>query len=143
MHGVYRMAASRAGSERRRSRSTRPGLGGNTIDAELDVNDDVYDNRCRQVISVPTVVERLPDTPQPTKFGCDEFEAKSADDDKARFDNCVIMVQNTPDAQLYIIIYPGTDRASTTRNTYDRLSRRTLDYLVKSRGVDPREYSDP
>jgi len=114
------------------------GLGGKTIDVELDVNDDVYDNRCRQVISVPTIVERLPDTPQPTKVGCDQFEAKSADDDKARFDNCAIQVQNTPDAKLYVIIYPGTDRASVTRNTYDRLSKRTLDYLVKTRGVDPR-----
>ncbi len=87
---------------------------------------------------MPTDVERLPDTPTPTKVGCDQFEAKSADDDKARFDNCAIQVQNTPDAKLYVIIYPGTDRLSTTRNTYDRLSRRTLDYLVKNRGVDPR-----
>ncbi|MEQ1646099.1 MAG: hypothetical protein ABL959_21790, partial [Pyrinomonadaceae bacterium] len=34
------------------------GIGGSTINAELDVNDDVYDNRCRQVISVPTDVIR-------------------------------------------------------------------------------------
>ncbi len=114
------------------------GLGGKTIDVELDVNDDVYDNRCRQVISVPTFVEPIKEPPPITKVGCDQFEAKSADDDKARFDNCAIQVQNTPDAKLYVIIYPGTDRVSTTRNTYDRLSRRTLDYLVKTRGVDPR-----
>lgn len=114
------------------------GMGGQTIRAELDVNDGVYDEKCRQVISVPTEVERPP-VPQP--FRCDEFEAKSADEDKARFDNCVIQVQNSPDAQLYIIIYPGTDKASTTRNTYDRLSKRTLDYMVKTRRVDPRRIS--
>ena len=114
------------------------GLGGRTINAELDVNDDVYDNKCRQVISVPTdVTPRKPD--EPLKYIlCDEFESRTADDDKARLDNCSIQVQNIPDAQLYIYIYQGTDRASMTRNTYDRLSKRALDYLVKSRGIDPR-----
>jgi hypothetical protein len=114
------------------------GLGGQTINASLDVNDDVYDNRCRQVISVPTFVARLPEPEAPKPFRCDEFEARAADEDKARFDNCVIQAQNIPDAQLYIIIYPGTDRASTTRNTYERLSQRALDYMVKTRRVDPR-----
>ncbi len=114
------------------------GMGGKTINAELDVNDDVYDDKCRQVISVPTDVTTIPPPEVKKPFICDEFESRSADEDKARFDNCSIQVQNTPDAQLYIIIYPGTDRISTTRNTYDRLSKRTLDYLVKNRGVDPR-----
>jgi hypothetical protein len=115
------------------------GMGGQTISAELDVNDDVYDNKCRQVISVPTDVTPKEHPPQP--FRCDEFEAQNPDQDKARFDNCVIQAQNTPDAQLYVIIYPGTDRASTTRNTYDRLSKRALDYMVKTRGFDPRRIS--
>ncbi len=117
------------------------GMGGKTIDAELDVNDDVYDNKCRQLISVPTEVIPIPPITPPQPFRCDEFEAKSADDDKARFDNCVIQAQNTPDAQIYVIIYPGTDRISTTRNTYDRLSKRALDYMVKNRGFDPRRIS--
>ncbi len=48
------------------------GLGGRTIDAELDVNDDVYDNKCRQAITVPPVpVDKLP--PPPQAFVCDEF----------------------------------------------------------------------
>ncbi len=114
------------------------GLGGRSINAELDVNDDVYDSKCRQVISVPTDITTIP-TPEPPKpFRCDEFVAKAPDDDKARFDNCVIQAQNTPDAQIYIIIYPGTDRVSRTRNTYDRLSKRALDYMVQTRGFDPR-----
>lgn len=113
------------------------GMGGRRITAELDVNDDVYDNKCRQVISVPTDVDRIPELPPIEKVRCDEFEAKSADDDKARFDNCSIQVKNSPDAQLYVVIYPGTDRLSTTRNTYKALSRRTREYLVNKRRVDP------
>lgn len=117
------------------------GMGGRTITAELDVNDDVYDSRCRQVISVPTEITVIPPVQEAKPFRCDEFEAKTPDDDKARFDNCVIQAQNTPDSQLYIIIYPGTDRISTTRNTYDRLSKRALDYMVQERRFDPRRIS--
>ena len=69
------------------------------------------------------------------------FLKNAFDDDKARFDNCVLQLQGNPDAQLYIVIYPGTDKISMTRNTYDKLSKRTLDYLVKTRGVDPRRIS--
>lgn len=112
------------------------GMAGRTINAELDVNDAVYDSRCRQVISVPTDVDKLPDPEKPQKVLCDEFESKSNDDDKARLDNCMIMAQNTPDSQLYVVIYPGTDRLSMTRNTYERVAKRSLDYLVK-RGMDP------
>ncbi len=114
------------------------GIGNGTIIAELDVNDDVYDSKCRQIISVPTEVTKIPEIITPKPYRCDEFEAKAPDDDKARFDNCVIQAQNTPDAQIYIIIYPGTDRQSTRVNTYDRLSKRALDYMVKTRGFDPR-----
>lgn len=113
------------------------GMGGQTINAELDVNDDTYDNKCRQVITVPTDVTRI-EIPQPQPFRCDEFEAKTHDADKAHFDNCVIQVQNTPDSQMYVIIYPGTDRRSRTANTYDRQSKFLLDYMVKTRGLDPR-----
>ena len=100
------------------------GLGDKTINATLDVNDDVYDNKCKQEITVPTHVKPQP-TPPPTKevspFRCDEFPAKTHDEAKARFDNCIIQVQNTPDAQMYIIINPGTDKASTSRNSYEQL----------------------
>ncbi len=113
------------------------GMASQTITAELDVNDDTYDNRCRQVISVPTEVGHI-EIHKPEPFRCDEFEAGTHDKDKARFDNCVIQVQNTPDAQLYVIIYPGTDRRSRTVNTYERQSKFLLDYMVKTRGLDPR-----
>jgi hypothetical protein len=114
------------------------GMGGQTITAELDVTDDVYGKTCMQKNSVPTEVKQKPKI---EAFRCDEFPSITFDDDKARFDNCVIQLQGSPDAQLYIIIYPGTDKISMTRNTYDKLSKRTLDYLVKTRGVDPRRIS--
>lgn len=107
------------------------GLAGQTVEAELDVNDDTYDNKCRQVITVPTEVGKLP--PSPSAFRCDEFEPGNHDQDKARLDNCVIQVQNTPDAQMYVIIYPGADK----RNPYDRTAKFYLDYMVKNRGMDP------
>lgn len=112
------------------------GIGGQTVQAELDVWDDVYGDKCRQNIDVPTIVERLP--PPPQAYKCDTFESVTPDDDKARFDNCVIELQNKPDSQIYIILYQGTDRDSRRLRDVEKLSQRTLDYLVKSRGVDPR-----
>lgn len=112
------------------------GMGGRTINAELDVNDDVYDNKCRQVISVPTEVGKVV-IPEPTAYICDEFEAKNRDQDKARFDNCAIQVQNTPNSRLYVFIYPGTDKLSTSKNTYERTSKTMLDYMVKNLHLDP------
>jgi hypothetical protein len=114
------------------------GMGGKTITADLDVTDDVYGKTCFQKNSVPTEVRSKPKI---EAFRCDEFESITFDDDKARFDNCVIQLQGSPDAQFYIIIYQGTDKISMTRNTFDKLSKRTLDYLVKTRGVDPRRIS--
>ena len=114
------------------------GMGGQSITADLDVTDDVYGATCFQKNSVRTEVEKQV---LPEAIRCDVFESKAFDDDKARFDNCVISLQNSPDAQLYIIVYQGTDRISMTRNNADKLSKRTLDYLVQTRGVDPRRIS--
>jgi len=113
------------------------GMGDQTITADLDVNDAVYDNKCRQDISVPTQVAKIKITP-PSPFRCDEFESGPHDVDKARFDNCVIQVQNAPDAQLYVVIYPGTDRRSRAIRTYEKTSKFLLDYMVTTRGLDPR-----
>ncbi len=109
-------------------------LGGQTVVAELDVTDGLYDASCRQRVVAQTSVSRIPQPVQPTSSRCDEFISRSFDDDKARFDNCVISLQNAPDAQLYIFIYQGTAKRSSDAN---KLARRTLDYLVKSRGIPP------
>lgn len=111
------------------------GLAGQPITATLDVTDDVYGATCQQKNEVVTNVDALPLPPPPTQ--CDIFESQSFDDDKARFDNCTIALQSNPDAQLYIILYQGTDKLSKI-NTADKLSKRTLDYLVQTRGIDPR-----
>jgi hypothetical protein len=37
----------------------------------------------------------------------------------------------------YVIIYQGTDKRGQKTNM-DKLQTRTIDYLVKTRGVDPR-----
>ncbi len=113
------------------------GLGGRTISAELDVTDGVYDASCRQRIAVSTSVEKLPEPEPPKPQLFDEFPSVAFDDDKARLDNLVIELQNNQDNLGYIIIYQGTDRRGQ-RTNMDRLQKRTLDYLVKTRGVDPR-----
>jgi hypothetical protein len=110
-------------------------MNGQTITADLDVNDGVYDEKCRQRISVPTIVEKV-DIPKPRRF--DEFPSRAFDDDKARLDAFAIELQNNPDAQGYIIMYQGTDRNSMRNRRVEVLSKRTLDYLVKARGIDPR-----
>jgi hypothetical protein len=115
-------------------------LGGQTVRAELDVWDDVYDKQCRQRDLATTDITRII-PPKPEAVRCDVFESMAFDDDKARFDNCVIQLNSIPDGQLYLIIYQGTDRISKVSNTYAKLSKRTLDYLVKTRGVDPRRIS--
>ena len=111
------------------------GLGGQTVTAELEVTDGVYDASCRQRVVGSTVVERIPEIPiVPIRF--DEFPTISNDDDKARLDGLAIELQNNPNVQGYIIMYAGTDKRSQSR-TPEKLSRMALDYLVRERGVDP------
>jgi hypothetical protein len=110
------------------------GMGGKSITAELDVSDGLYAEQCAQRLPVATMVESLP-IEEAIKF--DEFESKSFDDDKARLDQFAIQMQNNPDHQGYIIMYQGTDRNSMRNRNVDLLSKRTMDYLVNARGVDP------
>lgn len=108
--------------------STNDVTEGEQIRVSLDVNDGVYDEFCKQTIPTNTEAEIIKPK-EPVR--CDIFESGPFDEDKARFDNCVIQLQNYPDSQLYIIVYEGRGI------TADRLGRRTLDYLVRTRGVDP------
>jgi hypothetical protein len=111
------------------------GMGGNTISADLDVNDEVYDNKCRQVIPISVPVDKV-EIVLPKAYVCSEFEAKNRDQDKARFDDCAIQVQNTPNSRFYVFIYPGTDKLSTTRITFDQASKYMRDYLVTKIHLD-------
>lgn len=112
------------------------GLGGQTITAELVATDGIYDESCRQRIVGSTYVQAVEVRVPPKAYLFDEFPTLSNDDDKARLDGLAIELQNNPNVQAYIIMYSGTDKRSQTR-TPERLSRITLDYLVKERGVDP------
>jgi hypothetical protein len=110
------------------------GLGSQRITATLLVDDGSGDALCRQRAGASTdVINKKPPVPECKPF--DQFQSVAFDDDKARFDNLAIELQNAPDAQAYIIIYAGrTSRAGQA----DRLGKRSMDYLVNQRGVDAR-----
>lgn len=110
------------------------GMGGQTITAKLDVSDGLYAKQCGQQLPVATIVESIPPI-DAIKF--DEFESKAFDDDKARLDSFAVQLQNSPYAQGYIIMYQGTDTNSIKNRNVDLLSKRTVDYLVNTRGIDP------
>ena len=108
------------------------GAGDRPITAYLDVTDDIPGSTCQQkneATSNPT-----PKQTPPQSYQCDVFESKTQDDNKARFDNCVLQYNSAPNSQLYIVFYQGTAKRSLT---VDRLKRLTLDYFVKTRGIDP------
>ncbi|HEY0426836.1 MAG TPA: hypothetical protein VGC76_03415 [Pyrinomonadaceae bacterium] len=104
------------------------------ITAYLDVTDDIPGSTCQQKNEATSNPPPPVVVPQP--YQCDVFESKSQDDNKARFDNCVLQFNATPNSQIYIILYQGTGRRSLS---VDKLKRQTLDYFVKTRGVDPRQ----
>jgi hypothetical protein len=108
------------------------GLGGKTIRANLDVTDDIPGSTCFQKNEAET------DVPPPVKIAeayvCDAFVPTSRDDNKARFDNCVLRVNAEPNSQLYLIFYQGTGKRS---QTVKKLKQQTLDYFIKDRSIDP------
>ncbi|HYR77285.1 MAG TPA: hypothetical protein VEM96_15730 [Pyrinomonadaceae bacterium] len=110
------------------------GLGSQQVTATLVVDDGSGDAMCRQHAQASTsVVPRKPPEVECKPF--DQFPSVAFDDDKARFDNLAIELQNAPDSQAYIIIYAGrTSRVGQA----DMLSKRTMDYMVTQRGVDAR-----
>jgi len=110
------------------------GLGSQQVTATLVVDDGSGDAMCRQSAQAATsVVPKKPPEIECKPF--DQFPSVAFDDDKARFDNLAIELQNAPDSQAYIIIYAGrTSRVGQV----DALGRRTMDYLVNQRGVDAR-----
>ena len=108
------------------------GLGSQQVMATLVVDDGSGDAMCRQRAQAATsVVMKKPPEVECKPF--DQFASVAFDDDKARFDNLAISLQNEPDSQAYIIVYAGrTSRAGQA----DKLGKRTIDYLVLQRGVD-------
>lgn len=108
------------------------GLGGQRVIATVEVDDGSGEALCHQRAQAPTdVIPRKPPVVDCKPF--DNFQSVAFDDDKARFDNLAIDLQNAPDSQAYIIIYAGrTSRVGQA----DMLAKRTTDYLVTARQVD-------
>ena len=110
------------------------GLGGQRITATLVADDGSGDPLCRQRAQASTNVT-LKTVPPPECKQFDQFPVISFVDEKARLDNLAIELQNSPDAQAYIIVYAGR---SSRSGQADMLIRRTTDYLVTQRGIDSR-----
>ncbi|HEV2861371.1 MAG TPA: PEGA domain-containing protein [Pyrinomonadaceae bacterium] len=107
------------------------GLGGRRVTAILVVDDGSGDRNCRQTAQAAAGVNELPRISPPKRF--DEFPSIAFDDDKARFDNLAIELQNNPGATGYIIAYAG--RRSRPGQA-DRMGRRAVEYLTAQRGID-------
>ena len=90
-------------------------MGNQTVTAEVVSTDGFFDEKCRQLNNIATVVKRLPEPPGPTRF--DEFDNSAFDNDKAQLDALAIELQSRPDVQAYIILYQGTDK--TSRRLYN------------------------
>ena len=107
------------------------GLGGQRVTATLVADDGSGDAMCRQTAQASTdVVKKTPPPVECRQF--DQFPSVAFDDDKARFDNLAIELQNSPDTTAYIIIYAG-QRSRTGQA--DALGKRSMDYLTVTRGV--------
>lgn len=106
------------------------GLGNKRVTAILVVDDGSGDRSCRQTAQAATGVSGLPTITPPKRF--DEFPSIAHDDDKARFDNLAIELQNNPGATGYIIAYAGRNSRA---GEADRMTRRAADYLSTARGI--------
>ena len=106
------------------------GLGNKRVTAILVVDDGSGDRSCRQTAQAATGVSGLPTITPPKRF--DEFPSIAHDDDKARFDNLAIELQNNPGATGYVIAYAGRNSRA---GEADRMTKRAADYLTTNRGI--------
>jgi hypothetical protein len=108
------------------------GLGEQTVRAELEVTDGMYDKECRQLVVNEVKVKKPAEKPLAWRYL--EFSHKTDDDDKAQFDNYAIELQSRPDAQGYVIVYQGTGKRSADA---DKRIAKAINYLVQNRGIPP------
>src|SRR5215210_3475812 len=106
------------------------GLGNKRVTAILVVDDGSGDRACRQTAQAATGVSGLPTITTPKRF--DEFPSVAHDDDKARFDNLAIELQNNPGATGYVVAYAGRNSRA---GEADRMTKRAADYLSTTRGI--------
>ena len=107
------------------------GLGNRRVTAVLVVDDGSGDRACRQTAQAATAVSGLAPTITPARR-FDEFPSIARDDDKARFDNLAIELQNNPGSTGYVIAYGGRNSRA---GEADRMAKRAADYLSTTRGI--------
>jgi hypothetical protein len=107
---------------------------GQTVRAELDVTDGVWDKTCGQMVASNVSIYELE---RPRSFKVEEFISRTFDDDKARLDAFAQALQNSPDAAGYIIVYQGNNKSDLRKANSSKLAARSLTYLVQNRGVSP------
>jgi hypothetical protein len=108
------------------------GLGSRRVTAILVVDDGSGERACRQTAQAATaIVTAIPTPNLPKEF--DEFPSVAFDDDKARFDNLAIELQNSPGSTGYIIAYTGR---RSRAGQVERMGQRAIDYLVNQRGIN-------
>ena len=101
------------------------GAAGQSVTATLSIGG--YNLDCSASCSVPIPLQVSP----AKKF--DEFPNIARNDEKARLDNFAVGLQNDPTATAYVIVYPS--RRGQSGDAQKR-TRRIVDYLVNSRGID-------
>ena len=107
------------------------GLGNKRVTAILVVDDGSGDRACRQTAQAATGVSVITPTITPARR-FDEFPSIARDDDKARFDNLAIELQNNPGSTGYVIAYGGRNSRA---GEADRMTKRAADYLTTTRGI--------
>lgn len=106
------------------------GLNNPRLTAILVVDDGSGDRACRQTAQAATGVAALPKIEAPKRF--DEFPSVAHDDDKARFDNLAIELQNNPGSTGYVVAYAGRNSRA---GEADRMGQRAVEYLTTTRGL--------
>jgi hypothetical protein len=106
------------------------GLNNRRLTAILVVDDGSGDRACRQTAQAATGVAALPTLTPPKRF--DEFPSVTHDDDKARFDNLAIELQNNPGSTGYVVAYAGRNSRA---GEADRMGQRAIEYLTTTRGL--------
>ncbi len=101
------------------------GLNGQAVKATVSIEGYNLDCSASCEVSVPVAIRPA------RKF--DEFPEITSNDEKARLDNFVIELNSDPTTTAYVIVYP--DRRGRTGDVEKR-TKRIVDYLVNSRGLD-------
>ena len=108
------------------------GLGGQRITATLTADDGSSDPACAQSAQAVSIIAPIKKVAIVARE-FDECNNCTFDDQKARFDNLAVELQNDPSTRAYVIAYGG--RMSPVGQV-EKLMSRAREYLVTQRGID-------